>query len=156
MKNVLKSLFISAFLASFPLVNAVVAAPIPLQPGVYYGGGSRYISIAKKGKQYCYIGSSNYGLGYASIRLVPKYPNVYKLAGSPDSFVAQKSRESISFGDLKHVINNNLSGGYRLDSMGDNSANSQNNVSDNELSNNPYLRQCFNNRKPFSIHIPNR
>lgn len=149
MSTVVKALVVANILVPFTLMTSVSAKPLPLQPGIYYGGGSRYITIFKKSNRYCYSGVSNNGESYFSLESVPKYPGVYKLGSKgkntvDDSFITQTGKDTIAFGSLEQVQNYPNDYMYRFDGA----------VSKDAIRQNPNIQRCLNSNKPFNLIIP--
>ncbi|MFN3926908.1 MAG: hypothetical protein ACK4QL_06220 [Pseudanabaenaceae cyanobacterium] len=68
-----RSLLISGGL--FCLVGVVPAWA--LEPGLYHGGGNRYIAIGRRGERLCYQGASDRGITTASLTKVQTGYQVY-------------------------------------------------------------------------------
>lgn len=148
MNLTLKTLAATVVLLPFTWVTSTTAQPLPLQPGVYYGGGSKYITIFQKNNRYCYNGLSKNGESYFSLEPVPKFPGRYKLSSEAknklnDTFIVQTSRDTIAFGILED-INNREANEYRFDGVYEEGA----------IQKNPYVKRCLSSRKPFVLIIP--
>lgn len=98
-----------SFSSNFITVNSAQA----LEEGIYWGGGSRYITISRSvtkefGARYCYSGSSPNGVMIASLNLkIPRYLTgldyeVYTLQGVNNLAIQQYAfkRDQITFGKL--------------------------------------------------------
>lgn len=76
-----------------------------LEPGMYYGGGSRYISLARKGERICYSGSSvNAGVvrsTVASVHAVAGESGVYEIHNFQGARLEQKDTETLLFGEVR-------------------------------------------------------
>lgn len=131
-----------------------------LEEGLYWGGGSRYITIVKKANtgqkgdrdRFCYQGFSNNGSLVASLKLtIPRYQTgmdyeIYSLQGSAlntkTNLAVQQfafKRDEITFGSL---VGRFVRGGMIYKREGDVGA---------QLS--PELQECLNSRKPYFKQI---
>jgi hypothetical protein len=54
-------------LCSIALTTGKALAALPLQVGVYHGGGSRYIQIAQKAKRICFASDSIFTPNYTNL-----------------------------------------------------------------------------------------
>ena len=68
--------FIILFFTGFTPGKSLAA--LPLQVGVYHGGGSRYIQIAEKQNRICFKDRSSNGVTVASFRGRQAPPNLYR------------------------------------------------------------------------------
>ncbi|MFM2432292.1 MAG: hypothetical protein RLZZ511_3506 [Cyanobacteriota bacterium] len=75
---------------------------LPLQVGTYYGGGSKYIQIAKQGDRFCYQGSSSRGMTIAN--LIPSRNGTYAINTWKDSFVKQQDADRLLFGSAENML----------------------------------------------------
>ena len=149
------------FTSNLIAVNSAQA----LEEGIYWGGGSRYISIFKQvnltpnlkpnlnpslipeGDRYCYSGSSPNGTMIASLKLkIPRYQTgidyeVYTLQGVNNLAIQQYAakRDQITFGKLvgRFVQDGSV---YKRDG----------NVS---AERSPELQKCLNSTKPYFKQI---
>lgn len=113
---------------SFAVVSGLLCLIKPalaesLKPGSYWGGGSRYITIAQKGDRLCYQGASSNGVITASILVKPGQPKRYEIYQLGLSIIPM-SGQSLRFGSLE----------YRLESL---------TVSSKDL------QKCLNSNQPF-------
>ncbi len=138
-----------SFGSNFISVNSAQA----LEEGIYWGGGSRYISIFKQANsteesdRYCYSGSSPNGTMIASLKLkIPRYQTgidyeVYTLQGVNNLAIQQYAakRDQITFGKLVgRFVREGLV--YKRDG----------NVS---AERSPELQKCLNSTKPYFKQI---
>ncbi len=149
------------FSPNFIAVNSAQA----LEEGIYWGGGSRYISIFKQanpktnpqpslnpnliddGDRYCYSGSSPNGAMIASLKLkIPRYQTgidyeVYTLQGVNNLAIQQYAakREQITFGKLvgRFVREGSV---YKRDG-------------DVSTERSPELQECLRSTKPYFKQI---
>ncbi|MFN4834736.1 MAG: hypothetical protein ACK6CP_07405 [Pseudanabaena sp.] len=124
-----------------------------LEEGIYWGGGSRYISIFKQANptsesdRYCYSGSSPNGAMIASLNIkIPRYLTgldyeVYTLQGVKNLAIQQYAfkRDQITFGKLvgRFVREGSV---YKREG----------NVSTERS---PELQECLNSNKPYFKQI---
>ncbi|MBD2188114.1 hypothetical protein [Pseudanabaena mucicola] len=136
-----------------------------LEEGLYWGGGSRYISIFKQanskpnstdnlntslipeGDRYCYMGTSSNGTMIASLNLkIPRYQTgidyeVYTLQGLSNLAIQQYAakRDQIIFGKL---VGRFVRGGLVYQREGD-----------GRIERSPELQACLNSRQPYFKQI---
>ncbi|OIP72612.1 MAG: hypothetical protein AUK48_11065 [Oscillatoriales cyanobacterium CG2_30_44_21] len=108
---------IAAIVVSIFSANLISLTAEALEEGTYWGGGSRYITIAKKtdtaqkegDERFCYQGFSNNGSLIASLKLtIPRYQTgidyeVYTLQDPENNLAIQQyafKRSEIIFGSL--------------------------------------------------------
>lgn len=124
-----------ATLTMLCLAESAVAKP--LQPGTYWGGGSRYITIMRQGNdRMCYMGSSHPDKAIvASILPVRENPKLYSIYGFGSIALLQQDEKTLLFGALSGRRTSLIqSSEYRIEGS-------------RTLTNE--LRQCLNSRKPF-------
>lgn len=138
-----------SFSSNFIAVNSAEA----LEEGIYWGGGSRYISIFKqanptgKSDRYCYSGSSPKGAMIASLKLkIPRYLTgidyeAYTLQGVNNLAIQQYAfkRDQITFGQLVGRF------------VRDGSVYKRNGDVSTERS--PELKECLNSTQPYFKQI---
>ena len=150
-----------SFSSNFIVVNSAQA----LEEGIYWGGGSRYISIFKQATpkpnlkpnpqhsltsesdRYCYSGSSPNGVMIASLKLkIPRYLTgidyeVYTLQGINNLAIQQYAfkRDQITFGQLvgRFVREGSV---YKRDG-------------DVSTERSPELQECLNSTQPYFKQI---
>ena len=120
--------FIVLFLTSIGTENSLAA--LPLQVGVYHGGGSRYIQIAAKQNRICFKGFSSNGVTVASVTADSKRENFYKINGFDGTFVSQQDTDTILFGPVNQLSKYVANYGFPR------------NLDDD-------LQQCLSSQKPF-------
>jgi hypothetical protein len=138
-----------SFSSNFITVNSAQA----LEEGIYWGGGSRYISIFKQANptsesdRYCYSGSSSNGVMIASLKLkIPRYQTgidyeVYTLQGVNNLAIQQYAfkRDQITFGKLVgRFVRDGLV--YKRDG-------------DVSTERSPELQECLTSTKPYFKQI---
>ena len=138
-----------SFSSNFIAVNSAQA----LEEGIYWGGGSRYISIFKqadptgKSDRVCYSGFSSNGAMIASLNLkIPRYQTgidyeVYTLHGANNLAIQQYAfkRDQITFGKLVgRFVREGLV--YKREQ-------------DAEKERSPELQECLNSTKPYFKQI---
>jgi hypothetical protein len=101
MKCCTKLRFIVLFLSSIGAENALAA--LPLQVGVYHGGGSRYIQIAEKQNRICFKGFSSNGVTVASVAADTNRKDFYKINGFNDTFLLQQDTDTVLFGPVNQL-----------------------------------------------------
>lgn len=106
------------------------ASPLPLQKGIYYGGGSRYIQIAAKGARLCFHGYSGRGATVASIIPDPSLEGFYRINGWTDTVLYQQDLKILLFGSTNNLLP------YKADD------NLSQDISDS-------LQQCLESNAPF-------
>ncbi|MCW6048682.1 hypothetical protein QUB60_08035 [Microcoleus sp. A2-C5] len=120
--------FIVLFLSIIRAENALAA--LPLQVGVYHGGGSRYIQIAEKQNRICFKGFSSNGVTVASVTTDTKRENFYKINGFDGTFLLQQDTDTVLFGPINQLMKYVADYGFSR------------NLDDN-------LQQCLSSEKPF-------
>ena len=90
------------FLTSIGAENSLAA--LPLQVGVYHGGGSRYIQIAEKENRICFKGFSSNRVTVASVAADTQRKNFYKINGFDGTFVSQQDTDTVLFGPVNQLI----------------------------------------------------
>lgn len=85
-------------------VSPAFASPLPLQKGIYYGGGSRYIQIAAKGERLCSHGYSGRGATVASITPDPSLEGFYRINGWTDTVLYQQDLKTLLFGSTNNLL----------------------------------------------------
>lgn len=96
------SITVAAIVSSLSL--PVYASPLPLQEGIYYGGGSRYIQIAAKGERLCFHGYSGRGAAIASITPNPSSEGFYRIYGGIGSVLYQQDLKTLLFGSTDRLF----------------------------------------------------
>lgn len=119
---------IFSILANLPGEKSLAA--LPLQEGIYYGGGTRYIQIAQKNNKICYQGFSKNGTSVASVEPDRDRPGFYVINGFDGTVLFQRDRETLQFGAVNRLAS------YSLDSQ----------IS-GELD--ATLEKCLNSDRPF-------
>jgi len=79
-------------------------AALPLQVGVYHGGGSRYIQIAQTANSICFKGFSPNGVTVASVAADTNRQDFYKINGFNGVFLLQKDTNTLLFGPINQLI----------------------------------------------------
>jgi hypothetical protein len=120
--------FTVLFFSSIGAENALAA--LPLQVGVYHGGGSRYIQIAEKQNRICFKGFSSNGVTVASVAADTKRKDFYKINGFDGTFLLQQDTDTILFGPVNQLIKYVADYGFPRDL-------------DDEL------KECLSSQKPF-------
>jgi len=120
--------FIVLFLTSIGAENSLAA--LPLQVGVYHGGGSRYIQIAEKENRICFRGFSSNGVTVASVAADTHRENFYKIIGFDSRFLLQQDTDTILLGPINQLMKYVADYGFSR------------NLDDN-------LQQCLSSEKPF-------
>jgi len=124
-----------------------------IEEGLYWGGGSRYITISRRvtkefGDRYCYSGFSANGAMIASLSLkIPRYQTgidyeVYTLDGVESNLAIQQyafKRDQITFGKL---VERFVREGLVYKREGDAGAKRS-----------PALQECLNSTKPYFKQI---
>ncbi|MCU0545822.1 MAG: hypothetical protein MUE44_27270 [Oscillatoriaceae cyanobacterium Prado104] len=105
-------------------------ANLPLQEGVYHGGGSRYIHIAQKANRICFKGFSPNGVTVASVTGDANRQNSYKINGFDGIVLKQQDKDTLLFGPANQLIKYIANSGFPRDLDSD-------------------LQQCLNSQKPF-------
>jgi hypothetical protein len=103
---------------------------IPLQDGLYWGGGSRYIQITVRGDRACYMGSSSNGSAVASLEPDSTREGFYRVNGFQGIVVSQPDSETLLFGMPDDLIS------YKADYE----------ISESEPE---ILRNCLESDEPF-------
>jgi hypothetical protein len=91
-------------ICSIALATEKSLATLPLQVGVYHGGGSRYIQIAQKSNRICYKGFSPNGVTVASVAADPKRQDTYKINGFDGVVLLQQDKDTLLFGQVNQLI----------------------------------------------------
>jgi hypothetical protein len=105
-------------------------AALPLQVGVYHGGGSRYIQIAEKQNRICFKGFSSNGVTVASVVADTNRQEFYKINGFDGTLLFQQDQETLLFG-LRNQLNKYTANyGFPRDLSDD-------------------LEECLSSQKPF-------
>ncbi|MBW4581419.1 MAG: hypothetical protein KME42_17760 [Tildeniella nuda ZEHNDER 1965/U140] len=128
-----------ATLTMLCLAESAVAKP--LQPGTYWGGGSRYITIMRQGSdRMCYMGSSHPNKAVvASIFPVRENPKLYSVYGVGRIALLQQDEKTLLFGALSDRRTALMrASAYRME--GSRALTEE-------------LKQCLNARKPFYKQI---
>ncbi|MCC3405563.1 MAG: hypothetical protein JGK17_08210 [Microcoleus sp. PH2017_10_PVI_O_A] len=115
---------------SIALATEKSLAALPLQEGVYHGGGSRYIQIAQKANIICFKGFSPNGVTVASVTADPIRQNSYKINGFDGIVLRQQDKDTLFFGPANQLIKYIENSGFSRDLDSD-------------------LQQCLNSQKPF-------
>lgn len=105
-------------------------AALPLQVGVYHGGGSRYIQIAEKQNRICFKGFSANGVTVASVAVDTNRQELYKINGFDGTFLFQQDQETLLFGPRNQLSKYTADDGFARD-LGDD------------------LEECLSYQKPF-------
>lgn len=144
---------IAAITLSFSSNFIAAKSAQALEEGIYWGGGSRYITIARKvtkefGARYCYSGSSSNGAMIASLNLkIPRYQTgidyeVYTLDGAENDFAIQQyafKRDQITFGKLVgRFVREGIV--YKREE-------------DTRVKRSPELQECLKSNKPYFKQI---
>lgn len=87
------------------LGNAAIATA--LEPGIYWGGGSRYIQIAQQGDRFCYHGFSPNGSTVASLLPNRSQPGLYHVYGMKGATLSQSSARTLWFGAAQYSYDSN-------------------------------------------------
>ncbi len=74
------------------------AASFALQPGLYHGGGSRYIVISQQGERLCYQGWSSNGTTTASLIKTRNGFQVYQFSEADQLDIIETSATTFLFG----------------------------------------------------------
>lgn len=120
--------FIVLFLIVIGAENALAA--LPLQVGVYHGGGSRYIQIAEKQNRICFKGFSANGVTVASVMRDTNRKDFYKINGFDGTFLLQQDTDTVLFGPVNQLIKYVADYGFSRDLNDD-------------------LKECLSSQKPF-------
>jgi hypothetical protein len=120
--------FIVLFLSSIGAGKSLAA--LPLQVGVYHGGGSRYIQIAQTEKRICFKGFSLKGVIVASVAADTNRQELYKINGFNDTFLLQQDTDTLLFGPVNQLIKYAADYGFSRDLDDD-------------------LQECLSSQKPF-------
>jgi hypothetical protein len=80
------------------------ANSLPLQTGIYHGGGSRYIQIAVKDERLCFHGYSGRGETVASITPDPSLKGFYRINGWTDTVLYQQDLKTLLFGSTNNLL----------------------------------------------------
>jgi len=136
--------------------NLISSSAEALEEGTYWGGGSRYISIAKRtstakkgeDERFCYQGFSNNGSLIASLKLkIPRYQTgtdyeVYTLQGVRNNLAIQQyafKREEIIVGSLVgRFVRDGLT--YKREDV-------------NSTEQSPEMAKCLNSDRPYFKQI---
>lgn len=105
-------------------------AALPLQVGVYHGGGSRYIQIAEKQNRTCFKGFSSNGVTVASVSVDTSSQQFYKINGFDGTLLFQQEQETLLFGRKNQLIKYRADYGFSRDLDDD-------------------LKECLSSQKPF-------
>ncbi|MBD0341977.1 MAG: hypothetical protein ICV61_14195 [Microcoleus sp. Co-bin12] len=105
-------------------------AALPLQVGVYHGGGSRYIQIAEKQNRICFKSRSSNGVTVASVAVNTSSQEFYKINGFDDTLLFQQDRETLLFGRKNQLSKYRADYGFSRDLDDD-------------------LEECLSSQKPF-------
>ncbi len=105
-------------------------AALPLQVGVYHGGGSRYIQIAEKQNRICFKGFSSNGVTVASIVVDTNRQDFYNINGFEGNLLFQQDKETLLFGRRNQLSKYTADYGFPRDLGND-------------------LEECLNSQKPF-------
>jgi hypothetical protein len=105
-------------------------AALPLQVGVYHGGGSRYIQIAEKQNRICFKGRSSNGVTVASVAVNTSSQEFYKINGFDDTLLFQQDPETLLFGRKNQLSKYRADYGFSRDLDDD-------------------LEECLSSQKPF-------
>jgi len=144
---------IAAIAISFGSNFIAVKSAQAIEEGIYWGGGSRYITIYRSvtkqfGARYCYSGSSPNGAMIASLNLkIPRYQTgtdyeIYTLDGVENNLAIQQyafKRNEITFGKL---VGRFVREGLVYKREGDAS-----------VQRSPELQACLNSNKPYFKQI---
>ena len=148
--KIMKQVFYS--MAAIAVVT--IAQPVQaIEEGLYFGGGSRYITITRRvtkefGTRVCYSGFSPNGSLIASLSLkIPRYQTgidyeVYTLDGVESNLAIQQyafKREQITFGKL---VGRFVREGLVYKREGD-----------TRVKRSPELQECLNSNKPYFKQI---
>ncbi|NJR21996.1 MAG: hypothetical protein HC786_07410 [Richelia sp. CSU_2_1] len=117
-------------LCSIALASEQSLAALPLQTGVYHGGGSRYIQIAQKANRICFKGFSPNGVTVASVTAETNPPNTYKINGFDGLILKQQDKDTLLFGQTNQLNKYTTNSGFPKEVDSD-------------------LQQCLNSQKPF-------
>jgi hypothetical protein len=120
----------SIAICSIALATEKSLATLPLQVGVYHGGGSRYIQIAQKSNRICFKGFSPNGVTVASVAAEASNPNTYKINGFDGLILKQQDKDTLLFGQTNQLTKYITNSGFPKE------------VDDD-------LQQCLNSQKPF-------
>jgi len=120
--------FIVLFLTG--LVAGKSLAALPLQVGVYHGGGSRYIQIAQKANRICFKGFSRNNVTVASVTADTDRQDFYKINGFESVFLFQQDTDTVLFGPVNQLTKYAQDYGFPRDLDDD-------------------LQQCLISQKPF-------
>ena len=149
MKQVFYGVVAIALSLNFGVASEVQA----IKEGLYWGGGSRYITIARKvtkqfGDRHCYSGFSANGAMIASLNLkIPRYQTgidyeVYTLDGIENNLAVQQyafKREEVVFGTLVGRF-------VRDGAVYTREANA-------DKARSPELQECLNSNRPYFKQI---
>jgi hypothetical protein len=143
------------FYSMAAIAVATIAQPVQaIEEGLYWGGGSRYITIARRvtkefGDRVCFSGFSPNGSMIASLSLkIPRYQTgidyeVYTLDGAKSNLAIQQyafKRDQITFGKLVgRFVREGLVYKYEGDTRSMKS---------------PELQDCLNSAQPYFKQIP--
>ena len=119
--------FIILFLTGFTLRKSLAA--LPLQVGVYHGGGSRYIQIAEKQNRICFKGFSSNGVTVASVAVDTSSQEFYKINGF-GTLLFQQDQVTLLFGQRNQLSKYTADYGFPRDLDDD-------------------LKECLSSQKPF-------
>lgn len=120
--------FIVLFLTIIGAENSFAA--LPLQVGVYHGGGSRYIQIAEKQNRICFKGFSSNGVTVASVTGDTNRKDFYKINGFDGTFLLQQDIDTVLFGPVNQLSKYRADYGFFRDLDDD-------------------LKECLSSQKPF-------
>lgn len=105
-------------------------AALPLQVGVYHGGGSRYIQIAEKQNRICFKGFSSNGVTVASVAVDTSSQEFYKINGFGGTLLFQQDQGTLLFGQRNQLSKYTADYGFPRDLDDD-------------------LKECLSSQKPF-------
>jgi hypothetical protein len=105
-------------------------AVLPLQVGVYHGGGSQYIEIAQTENIICFKGFCANGVTVASVAADTNRQDLYKINGFNGVFLLQQDTNTLLFGPVNQLIKYAADYGFYRDLDDD-------------------LQQCLSSQKQF-------
>ncbi len=125
-----QSVMLCIFVIFASFIHQKPTLAIPLRPGTYYGGGSRYIGIHQKGNRICYSSLSKNGSTVASVEPDSSRQNTYIIHNFGANLV-QKNENTLLLGEPGRYSE------YSLESP------------TNFVDGDSILEQCLNSNSPF-------
>lgn len=91
-----------AIAGGMTILAAIPSVAFPPQPGSYWGGGSRYITIMRRqdNNRLCYQGASPRGTVIASLAPIRQNPRLYSIHGFNAIALTQEDAKTLMIGQL--------------------------------------------------------